>query len=291
MIDTRRIQYFVVLAETLHFGRAAARLHVTQPPLSRLIASLESELGVKLLDRGSRAVGLTSAGERFYADGKVILASIDQARKNAIAAGRGEHGELCVGFTSCAAFNVVPAYVRSYEAAFPSVSLKINEMLGDELMNGLVDGKIDAAIMFPPDRETKMEMRTVYTEPLCVAMATNHRLAATRHVRITDLAQERLVISSRSSGPTLYDSIISACRAGGFEPHAPFETSLLQTIVNLVAENVGIALVPRSMSRARLSGVCYRPLVKAPIVNQILLWNSGNRNPCLQGLLRLPQPK
>ncbi|HEY0799219.1 MAG TPA: LysR family transcriptional regulator [Steroidobacteraceae bacterium] len=291
MIDTRRIRSFVVLAETLHFGRAAARLHVTQPPLSRMIAALESELGVKLLERGPRRVSLTRAGERFHADGKAILASIDRACKNARAAARGRPGELFVGFTSCAAFNVIPAYVRSYGSAFPGVDLKIREMLADDLMSSLVEGKIDAAIMFPPDQEIKMEMRTIYTEPLCVAMPTKHRLAGTSRVHITDLADERLVIPSRSGAPTLYDDIVGACRAGGFEPHALFETSLLQTILNLVAENVGVALVPRSMSRARLRGVCYRPLVKAPTVSQLLLWNGGNRNPCLQGLLRLPQPK
>jgi DNA-binding transcriptional LysR family regulator len=291
MIDTKRIRAFVVLAETLHFGRAAARLYVTQPPLSRLIAALELELGVKLLERGPRRVSLTRAGERFHADGKAILASIDQACKNASAAGRAGPGELFVGFTSCAAFTVIPAYVRSYASAFPGVSLKIREMLADELMSNLMEGTIDAAIMFPPNEDIKMEMRTVYTEPLCVAMATKHRLVGTSPVHITDLVDERLVIPSRSAGPTLYDSIVGACRAGGFEPHALFETSLLQTILNLVAENVGVALVPRSMSRARLLGVCYRPLVKAPTVSQLLLWNGGNRNPCLQDLLRLPQPK
>jgi DNA-binding transcriptional LysR family regulator len=290
MLDIKQIRYFGVLAETLHFGRAAARLNLSQPPLSRQIAALERELGVALFERSSRAVTLTRAGKSFQADAKAILASIEQSAKNALAAGRGERGELAIGFTSCAAFNVMPALARSYAAAFPEVGVKIREMLADELVASVIDGKTDAAIAFPPERQTGLEMRTVYTEPLCVAIGRRHGLAGAARIRVAELASDRFVILSRADSPALYDTIIGHCRSGGFEPHSLFETDLLQTILNSVAEGVGVALVPQSMSRARLRGVAFKPLVKAPIVHQILLWSSRNRNPCLDGFLRLPQP-
>jgi DNA-binding transcriptional LysR family regulator len=163
-------------------------------------------------------------------------------------------------------------------------------MLADELVASVIDGKTDAAIAFPPERQTGLEMRTVYTEPLCVAIGRRHGLAGAARIRVAELASDRFVISSRAASPALYDTIIGHCRSGGFEPHSLFETDLLQTILNLVAEGVGVALVPQSMSRARLRGVAFKPLVKAPIVHQILLWSSRNRNPCLDGFLRLPQP-
>jgi DNA-binding transcriptional LysR family regulator len=167
MLDIKQIRYFGVLAETLHFGRAAARLNLSQPPLSRQIAALERELGVALFERSSRAVTLTRAGKSFQADAKAILASIEQSAKNALAAGRGERGELAIGFTSCATFNVMPALARSYAAAFPEVGLKIREMLADELVASVIDGKTDAAIAFPPEHQTGLEMRRLYRAALC----------------------------------------------------------------------------------------------------------------------------
>jgi DNA-binding transcriptional LysR family regulator len=291
VIGIRRIRYFTMLAETLHFGRAAARLNVSQPPLSRHIAALERELGVSLFERSSRSVTLTRAGERFYADAKAILRSIEQAAMNAIAAGRGEQGTLFLGFTSCAAYNVVPVFARLYAAAFPDVRFKIRELLADEIMTDLSQGKIDAAIMFPPEQAANLQSRTVHSEHLCVALPSKHLLARTPRLRASDLASDPFVIAPRAAAPALYDSILGYCRDAGFEPHVRLETNLQQTILNFVAEGVGVALVPESMSRARMRGVVFKALMKAPTVHQTLLWSRGNRNPCLAGFLSVAQSK
>ena len=290
VIDPKRIRAFAALAETLHFGRAAARLNLSQPPLSRHIAALEKELGVMLFERNSRSVTLTHAGKRFHSDVKAILRSIEEAARNAIAAARGEHGMLFVGFTSCAAYNVVPLLARAYAAAFPDVNLKIRELLTADLMAGLTEGNIDAAIMFPPGHQTDLRMRTVHSEPLCLAIPSKHRLAGATRIRVSDLAADPFVLAPREAAPTLHDSIIDHCRNSGFEPHVRLETNLQQTILNFVADGVGVALVPQSMSRTRLRGVAFKRLVKAPTVHQTLLWDSRNRNPCLEGFLRLAQP-
>jgi len=291
MIDVKHLRSFCVLAETLHFGRAADRLNLSQPPLSRQIAALERELGVELFKRSSRSVALTAAGTQLHADTKAILALLEQARKNATAAQRGEVGSLRIGFTSCAAYNVVPGIVRTYTSAFPAVRFTIREHLPDELDAKLMEGRIDAAIMFPPERDHALNLRTVYTEPLCAALPEGHQLARKRKIDICELAHTPFVIAPRSAAPSLYDVIIGHCRAGGFKPRVHIETHLQQTILNLVAEGVGVALVPRSMMKARLSGAVFRPLQNAPLVRQVIAWPKREINPCLQGFLGLlPSP-
>jgi len=145
MLDVKPLRYFVTLAETRHFGRAAARLNLSQPPLSRQLAALEASLGVTLIERSPRSVTLTAAGERFYDDAKAILASIEQAAKNARAASVGDSGQLNIGFTMCAAYSVLPAYARAYGDAYPDVTLNLREVVSNDLASQVLSGQIDAA--------------------------------------------------------------------------------------------------------------------------------------------------
>ena len=287
MIDTKHLRSFCVLAETLHFGRAADRLNLSQPPLSRQIAALETELGITLFKRNSRSVALTAGGRQLHADAKAILSLLEQARKNATAAERGEVGALRIGFTSCAAYNVVPGIVRSYSTTFPNVCFTIREQLPEDLSAHVIEGKIDAAIMFPPENAQALNTRTVYTEPLCAALPTGHPLANKRQIAIAELADTPFVIAPRGVAPSLYDAIIGHCQASGFTPQVRLETNLQQTILNLVAEGVGVALVPSSMKKARLSGTVFLPIQDAPDVHQVVAWPKRDLNPCLQGFLDL----
>src|SRR5882757_7463317 len=159
MIDIRQMRYFVVLAETLHFGRAAERLHLTQPPLSRQIAALEQELGVRLLERHSRQAVLTRAGQRFLEDSRAVLAAFDQACRNARLADRGELGELSVGFMMHAAFTVVPGLARRYVTAYPGIDLKLREAMPSTLVDEVLAGRFDAGILFPPGPVRGLEVR------------------------------------------------------------------------------------------------------------------------------------
>lgn len=169
MIDIKPLRYFVTLAETRHFGRAAARLNLSQPPLSRQLAALEASLGATLLERSPRSVTLTAAGERFYVDAKAILAALDQAARNAQAAASGDAGKLSVGFTMCAAYSVVPRYARAFGDAWPDVALSLREVVSNDLAAQVLAGHIDAAIMFPGTSNNGLAMRTIVSEPLCVA--------------------------------------------------------------------------------------------------------------------------
>jgi len=289
VIDIKHLRYFVVLAETLHFGRAAMRLNLSQPPLSRQIAALESELGVALFERGTRAVTLTAAGVRFRIDACAILAALDQATRNALAASRGEQGALAVGFTMCAAYSVVPGLAQAYSASFPGVSLKIRELFADDMLSQLLDGKIDAAILFPIEPQAGLHLQELHREPLCAVLACDHRLAAATEIGIGELAGEAFVQAPREVSPTLHDAILGFCRAAGFEPQVRLEARLQQTILTLVAEGVGVALVPQSMRRTQLDGIVFKPLTDAPSIQLMMAWTEHNRNPCLPGFLSVSE--
>jgi DNA-binding transcriptional LysR family regulator len=287
VIDIKPLRYFVTLAETRHFGRAAARLNLSQPPLSRQLAALEASLGVTLVERSPRSVTLTAAGERFYADAKAILAAVEQAVSNAQAAAQGDAGKLAIGFTMCAAYNVVPGYARAFGAAFPEVALRLREVVSNDLAEQVLAGHIDAAIMFPTIPDKGLATRTILSEPLCVALSRGHPRARARRLKIAQLAGEPFVLASEDVAPTLRATIVEHCRSGGFEPDIRFEVQLQQTVLSLVDEGVGVALVPASMRKAQLAGVVFRPLVDAPLIEQVLAWSPANRNPCLARFLEL----
>ncbi|CAE6734891.1 LysR family transcriptional regulator [Paraburkholderia aspalathi] len=287
MIDIKPLRYFVTLAETRHFGRAAARLNLSQPPLSRQLAALEANLGVTLLERSPRSVTLTAAGERFYADAKAILAAVEQAVSNAQAAAHGDAGKLAIGFTMCAAYSVVPGYARTFGAAFPEVALNLREVVSNDLAAQVLAGQIDAAIMFPGVPDKGITIRTILREPLCVALSRSHPRARARRLKIAQLAGEPFVLASEEVAPSLRTAILEHCRSGGFEPDIRFEVQLQQTVLSLVDEGVGVALVPASMRKAQLAGVVFRPLVDAPLIEQVLAWSPANRNPCLARFLEM----
>ncbi|WP_118181445.1 LysR family transcriptional regulator [Paraburkholderia phosphatilytica] len=287
MLDIKPLRYFVTLAETRHFGRAAALLNLSQPPLSRQLAALEASLGVTLVERNPRNVTLTVAGEQFYADAKAILASLGQAAANAQAAAHGDIGRLTIGFTMCAAYSVVPGYARAFGAAHPDVTLQLREVVSNDLAAKVLDGEIDAAIMFPGAQDRRLVTQTILREPLCVALSRAHPRARARRLDIAKLAGEPFVMAVEEVAPTLRSAIVEHCRAGGFEPDIRFEVQLQQTVLSLVDEGVGVALVPASMRKSQFAGVVFRPLANAPTIEQLLVWKTDSRNPCLEQFLRI----
>jgi DNA-binding transcriptional LysR family regulator len=281
MIDIRQMRSFVVLAETLHFGRAAERLHLSQPPLSRQIAALEQALGVRLLERNSRHAVLTRAGARFLEDARAVLASFDQACRNARLADRGELGELSIGFMMHAAYTVLPNLAQRYMAAYPQVRLTLREVLPNSLVPEVLGGRFDAGIMFFPGPVRGLETRAIHREQLCLAVHPGHRLAGQALVRARDLDGEPLIATLAEVAPLLREAIAGYCRAAGFLPTIRLETQLQQTIVSLVAEGLGVALVPDSMRKLGLANVTFRPLEDAPGVEHVVAWRPGNLNPAL----------
>jgi DNA-binding transcriptional LysR family regulator len=284
-----QMRYFCELARVRHFGRAAAGLHMSQPPLSRQIAALEEELGTALFIRSPKGVALTAAGHQFLTDATEILRLVAQAARNAAATGRGEAGLLTMGFTMCAAYSVVPDLTRRYKRAFPNVDLRVRELMPNALESDLRDGVIDIAISFPAGEGSRFESRPLFREPLSLVVPELHPLAKSKTVQVEDLSQERFLIVPRDQVPSLHDSIVQRCRGAGFDPIIGLEVYLQQTIVNFVAEGLGIAFVPASMQRSQIKGAVFKKVAEPPMIDQLLYWSPLNRNPCIAGFLALSE--
>ncbi|RYG70172.1 LysR family transcriptional regulator [bacterium] len=279
MLDVRQLRYFVTVAETLHFGRAAVKLHMSQPPLSRHIAMLEKELGVSLFERTSRRVMLTAAGAQLLRDAHQLLATLDEMPGRARAADRGVIGAVKVGFTMYAANSVLPGLVRRFREEYPAVEIVLREILPQELVAELLENKLDIGITLQGETGPRLETRVVWQEPLCVALPAAHRHAEATSIHLEELRQDAFILVSRDTTSVLHDIVVASCRAAGFEPNIILETHLQQTIISLVAEGLAVALVPDSMRKVRMEGLVYRPLIEAPKIAQVVAFAPENRNP------------
>lgn len=288
-MELRQLRYFVVLAETLHFGRAATLLHISQPPLSRQIAMLEAELGVVLLQRTQRNVRLTAAGMRFYRETRSALATLDQACEQARAAELGEEGTLSTGFMFAVAYSVLPVLTRAYAAAFPRVDLKLRETIPTLLAEDIRTGKIDVGIMYPSDASGDLKTQTIFREPLVAVLPNGHRLAARSAISVAELQSESFIISPRDASPFIYNTIMEHCRQAGFRPQVRLETNFQQTIVNLVGQQLGVALVHSSMRSARAENVQFMPLLRPPSIDVALVWSAETLNPCVARFVELAE--
>lgn len=285
IMNIRQLQSFVVVAETLHFGKAAEQLNMTQPPLSRQIAALEDDVGSTLFERHSRSVVLTPAGKSFYHDIKQLLGDLDFAVTSARAVARGERGQLTIAFTMFAAWGVVPSVVSSFSKRYPEVVLRLNETLPPDLPEALKTGSADIGISLPLSYQHELESRLVYREPLCAVVPSNHRLAEQAAISVAELANDRFITFPESTAPTLHRAVMQCCHQAGFEPQVLVETHLQQTIINLVAEGLGVALVPSSMRRMQLTGARFLTLTKTTYIELHAYWHPHSKNPCLAGLL------
>lgn len=287
MIDIRQLKYFIAVAETSHVGRAAELLNISQPPLSRQIALLEQELGAALFVRHAKGVTLTPAGEQFFIDAKSVVASLEQACRNARQVAQGKAGDLSIGFMMHAAYNIIPSLTKAFITQYPDIQLKLQEVVPGELVEQLQKGEFDAAIMMNPGLRRGLQHLPLSEESLCLALPEAHPLAKKSLINAVDLAGESQLATPQKVAPILRDAIEGYCREAGFEPTFLLETQLQQTIVSLVAEGLGIAMVPETMKKANLPGVVYRPLEQAPVVEYVILWREDNINPALRSLLEI----
>ena len=289
-MNIKHLRSFVVLAETLHFGQAAKRLHMTQPPLSRQISALEDALGVTLFERHSRSVVLTAAGENFRHNARRLLEDYEFAVRSAQSTARGEMGELRIAFTMCAAWSVLPDLLARFREHCPDVSLKLKETLPKDLHADLLSGEVDVGISFPAAAADRLSYQEVLRESLCAVLPAQHPLAARAAISAGELAEEAFVTFPGSTAPELHEVVSDCCLHYQFEPDIRLETNLQQTIVNLVAKGLGVSLVPESMSRMQLEGAVFVPLEYSRPVAQGVYWQPQNMNPSLQRFLSIIPP-
>ena len=289
--DLRQWRYFVTVADERHFGRAAERLSMTQPPLSQAIRALEEALGVALFVRTKRSVALTAVGAALLPDVRRLLASADALPPLARRLARGEAGSLSLAFVSTADYGLLPSLLRAFGARYPQVRLQLAEATSDVQIDELVAGRIDAGLVIPPvppRHAAGLSYLPVVREPLVVAMpaAAAPDGPEDEPVHLADLAALPLVIFPRRLAPGFYDIITGCYGAAGETPHIGQEAIQMQTIVSLVSAGMGVALVPQSLRNLRRTGVVYRPLVgDAPVVETGLVWRTGDVSPVLAGFI------
>lgn len=286
-MDTRQMRYFVALAETLHFGRAAARMNMTQPPFSRQIANLEHDLGVRLVNRSSRQVTLTRAGARFLADSRAVLAQFENACRDARLVAEGMKGEVRFGFMMHAAHRVVPRIVSRYSRIRPEVRLILSETTPAEIEHRLHGGELDAAVTFAGPGSSQLDSHPLLADRLCLAIAPGHPLAARRSIGPQDLQGEDLIAAPASVAPTLRGAIAAYLADGGVVPRFRYEPQLQNTILRLVAAGLGVALVPESICDGQAPDLLTRPLTGAPSLEVVLKTPRGRDNPAVAPLIEL----
>lgn len=288
LMELRHLRYFLAVAEELHFGRAAERLHIAQPPLSLQIRQLEEEIGVRLFERSKRRVALTAAGEVFLRETRKTMAQLEQAISQAQRASRGEVGELLIGFIQSAAINVLPGILQTFREHFPKVDIKLREATPAQIHNELVDGQIHIGFLRPPINHDALACATVLSESLLVALPKAHPLARQKKMVLKSLANERFILFPRAASPGFYDQLVSVCRAAGFSPVIGQEAVQMQTILGLVAGGMGVALIPASIRSLRSDGVVYRELRElAAQAEMVVAWRRDNQSPTLRAFLNV----
>ncbi len=294
-IELRQLRYFVAVAEELHFGRAALRLHMTQPPLSQAIQALEAQLGATLFERTRRSVALTAAGEALLPEARRLLQQADALPALARRAAAGESGTLSLAFVSIADYNLLPDALREFSAAYPAVQVSLQEATTDIQLEMLAEGVIDAGIVIAPLPDA-MKRDIAYvpllSEPLVLALPESNPQARHRKVSLRQVADQPLVIFPRRIGPRFQDLIFSCFHDAGVAPRVGQEAIQMQTIVSLVSAGMGIALVPQSVSNLKRPGVEYRALKEAsPKVEFGLAWRRDNASPVLSAFVELMRKK
>ncbi|MBV2264143.1 MAG: LysR family transcriptional regulator [Thauera sp.] len=290
-MELRHLRYFIVVAEELHFTRAAARLHIGQPPLSMQIRDLEEEIGVRLFERGSRRVALSAAGERFLPYARRILDGVDEAVAEARRAARGELGELRVGFTSSLPFtDLLPDALNAYRRRFPQVRLQLREMFTPEQFAALARDELDVGFVrlqggAPP---AGIELREVARNPLRLVVNAAHRLADAPQVRFAELAEEDFISFPPDVGTDLPGVLRGLCRQAGFEPRIVQTAREATTQIGLVAAGLGVALLPAPLESVRIARVRYLALAEPEAQFRLALAiREGGTAPTLAGFLEV----
>ncbi len=287
-MEFRYLESFLVVADELNVGRAAERLHMTQPTLSRQIAGLERDLGVELFTRVKRRFALTPAGEVFRDAARDLVRRADDARRDARRAARGEVGTLRLRFVQSATFEALPRLLGAFRAAYPEVVLDVETMTTLRQTKALLSGQIDVGLLRPPIQEPAVSTRVISQDPMVVALPAGHRLTKRARVPLEALADEPFVIYTRSYGPSVQDAIIGHCLAAGFTPQVAQEAADVQTIVSLVAAGIGVSVLISPTPPIAEDRVVYRPLAdKLPTWPLAVAWSPANPAPALANFLAL----
>jgi DNA-binding transcriptional LysR family regulator len=286
-VELRHLRYFVAVAEERHFGRAAARLHIAQPPLSQQIRSFEAELGEPLLYRTTRSVELAPAGEVLLERAREILAAFDSAIDDARRAASGEYGRLAIGFTGSVTYAMLPPLAAALRRELPGVTLDLRgELLTPAQVAQLRHGTLDLGLLRPPVHERDLTTELLRSEPLVAVLPQTHPLAGSEEVPLELLEGEPFVTYPSHFRSVVHDAVEDACAAHGFKPRAAHEVGETATLVSFVAAGLGVSLVPASVQNMTIKGATYRPLAHdATRVELAAAWRRDDDRPVLERAL------
>jgi DNA-binding transcriptional LysR family regulator len=283
-VELRHLRYFIALAEELHFGRAAQRLHIVQPALSRQVMALERELGVELLDR-SHGVTLTRAGETFYEEARAIVEQADTAVATTRATARGELGSITIGFVQPAMWNVLPPILRAHRRAYPNLTYRLYELGSPDQFERLRARTLDIGFVRPLVIDDVLTFEPFWREHFVLALADDHPLAAHEAIDLAHLKDERFVVLPRPLAPGLNDIHLSICLSYGFTPKVVEQGNSPSALV-MVSMGMCVALIPESVENARFQGITYRPLIRpTPEIDLAAVYRTDNHSRILQAFL------
>ncbi|EPK7572810.1 LysR family transcriptional regulator [Klebsiella michiganensis] len=274
-IELRHLRYFIAVAEELHFGHAAARLNISQPPLSQQIQILEQQIGARLFARTNRSVSLTEAGRQFLADSRQILSQVDDAAARAARLHHGETGELRIGFTSSAPFiKAVSDTLSTFRCRYPDVHIQTRETNTREQIVPLNEGALDLGLMRNTQLPDTLVWERVLREPLLAMVPRDHPLASKPRVSLRELAREPFVFFDPHVGTGLYDDILGLMRRYDLTPAITQEVGEAMTIIGLVAAGLGVSILPASFRRVQLLEMCWLPIEEQDAVSEMwLVWS------------------
>lgn len=287
-IELRHLRYFTAVAEELHFGRAAERLGMAQPPLSQQIKSLEELVGYPLFERRPQ-VRLTTAGGALLEVARRTLAQVEEGLELTRRAGRGEAGKISVGFAASILTTALPEILRTYREQYPGVELRLRELSSAAQAAALAEGSIDVGFV----RESVVQGSDLICEPILreefvAVLPPAHALAGREQLPLGDMAEEPFVHFPRAVAPALYDQIADACRRAGFRPRVVQEAQEWLTILGLVEAGLGVSLVPASFRRLRWGGVQYRPLAPPREFTDVFVcWRAAPLVPAVVPLIQI----
>jgi DNA-binding transcriptional LysR family regulator len=286
-VELRHLRYFVAVAEERHFGRAAERLHIAQPPLSQQIRRFEAELGEPLFYRTTRSVELAPAGEALLERAPAILAAFDAAVEDARRAALGEYGRLAIGFTGSSTYAMLPSLAAAMRDELPGVVLDLQgELLTPAQVARLLDGTLDLGLLRPPVHERELATEVLHSEPLLAVLPETHPLADAEAVPLERLEGEPFVTYPSHFRSVVHDAVEDACEAHGFQPVAAHEVAETATLVSFVAAGLGVSLVPASVRNMTVEGAVYRPLLDdATRVELAAAWRRDDDRPVLERAL------
>lgn len=286
-METRHLRYFVALAEELHFRKAAARLCISQPPLSSAIMQMEEDLGVRLFDRDTKSVALTAAGSALYPEAQRTLAQLDQACTVARRTGSGSLGQLRLGCTGGMLLRGVPELLAAYEQLVPDMEISLRESGSAAQAAAIEHRQLDGGFLHASMLPESLDFMTVQREPFVLCVPAIHPMAKKRKVSLADFSRERWVLFARHTSPSYFDSVISLCTEAGFSPHVRHEVTHWMSAVLLVSRGAGVAVVPKAFAKSGVPDVRYLSIDENSSQSlAYFAWRKNSKDPALAAFVK-----